>query len=156
MIDDINKKLVALNIKLDEASIPAGSYVPYVITGNLVFISGQLPFINGQLTTKGKVGDNVSIDEAIKMAEACAKAILSQLKAACNGDLNRVKRVVKLGGFVASAPEFTDHPTVINGASDLFVKIFGEKGKHARFAIGASALPRDVPVEIEGIFEIEN
>ncbi|MGA0412291.1 MAG: RidA family protein [Candidatus Puniceispirillales bacterium] len=156
MIDDINKKLVALNIKLDEASIPAGSYVPYVITGNLVFISGQLPFINGQLTTKGKVGDNVSIDEAIKMAEACAKAILSQLKAACNGDLNRVKRVVKLGGFVASAPEFTDHPTVINGASDLFVKIFGEKGKHARFAIGAAALPRDVPVEIEGIFEIEN
>ncbi len=156
MIDDINKKLVALNIKLDEASIPAGSYVPYVITGNLIFISGQLPFINGQLTTKGKVGDNVSIDEAIKMAEACAKAILSQLKAACNGDLNRVKRVVKLGGFVASAPEFTDHPTVINGASDLFVKIFGEKGKHARFAIGAAALPRDVPVEIEGIFEIEN
>ena len=156
MIDDINKKIVALNIKLDEASIPAGSYVPYVITGNLVFISGQLPFINGQLTTKGKVGDNVSIDEAIKMAEACAKAILSQLKAACNGDLNRVKRVVKLGGFVASAPEFTDHPTVINGASDLFVKIFGEKGKHARFAIGAAALPRDVPVEIEGIFEIEN
>lgn len=156
MIDDINKKLVALNIKLDEASIPAGSYVPYVITGNLVFISGQLPFINGQLTTKGKVGDNVSIDEAIKMAEACAKAILSQLKAACNGDLNRVKRVVKLGGFVASAPEFTDHPTVINGASDLFVKIFGEKGKHARFAIGAAALPRDVPVEVEGIFEIEN
>jgi len=156
MIDDINKKLVALNIKLDEASIPAGSYVPYVITGNLVFISGQLPFINGQLTTKGKVGDNVSIDEAIKMAEACAKAILSQLKAACNGDLNKVKRVVKLGGFVASAPEFTDHPTVINGASDLFVKIFGEKGKHARFAIGAAALPRDVPVEIEGIFEIEN
>lgn len=156
MIDDINKKLVALNIKLDDASIPAGSYVPYVITGNLVFISGQLPFINGQLTTKGKVGDNVSIDEAIKMAEACAKAILSQLKAACNGDLNRVKRVVKLGGFVASAPEFTDHPTVINGASDLFVKIFGEKGKHARFAIGAAALPRDVPVEIEGIFEIEN
>ena len=156
MIDDINKKLVALNIKLDEASIPAGSYVPYVITGNLIFISGQLPFINGQLTTKGKVGDNVSIDEAIKMAEACAKAILSQLKAACNGDLNKVKRVVKLGGFVASAPEFTDHPTVINGASDLFVKIFGEKGKHARFAIGAAALPRDVPVEIEGIFEIEN
>ena len=97
MIDDINKKLVALNIKLDEASIPAGSYVPYVITGNLVFISGQLPFINGQLTTKGKVGGNVSIDEAIKMAEACAKAILSQLKAACNGDLNRVKRVVRKG-----------------------------------------------------------
>ena len=155
MSNDINQKLNELNIKLDEASAPAGSYVPYVITGNLVFISGQLPFINGKLTMKGKVGENVSIEEGIKMAEACAKTILSQLKDACNGDLNKVKKVVKLGGFVASAPDFTDHPKVINGASDIFVNIFGEKGKHARFAIGAAALPRDVPVEIEGIFEIE-
>jgi enamine deaminase RidA (YjgF/YER057c/UK114 family) len=156
MNNDINKKLDELNIELDEASIPAGSYVPYVITGNMVFISGQLPFINGEITTTGKVGDNVSVEAGIKMAEACAKAILSQLKAACNGDLNKVKKVVKLGGFVASAPNFTDHPKIINGASDMFVNIFGDKGKHARFAIGAAALPRDVPVEIEGIFEIEN
>ena len=98
MNNDINKKLDELNIELDEASIPAGSYVPYVITGNLVFISGQLPFINGEITTTGKVGDNVSVEAGIKMAEACAKAILSQLKAACNGDLNKVKKVVKLGG----------------------------------------------------------
>ena len=156
MNNDINKKLDELNIELDEASIPAGSYVPYVITGNLVFISGQLPFINGEITTTGKVGDNVSVEEGIKMAEACAKAILSQLKAACNGNLNKVKKVVKLGGFVASAPNFTDHPKIINGASDMFVNIFGDKGKHSRFAIGAAALPRNVPVEIEGIFEIEN
>ena len=155
MSNDINQKLNELNIKLDEASAPAGSYVPYVITGNLVFISGQLPFINGEITTKGKVGENVSVEEGIKMAEACAKTILSQLKDACNGDLNKVKKVVKLGGFVASAPDFTDHPKIINGASDIFVNIFGEKGKHSRFAIGAAALPRDVPVEIEGIFEIE-
>ena len=156
MAKDINKRIEELNIKIDEPSAPAGSYVPYVISNNLVFISGQLPFINGELTVRGKIGDNVSIKEGIEMAEACAKALLSQLKAACNGDLNKVKRVVKLGGFVASAPKFTDQPKIINGASDLFVKIFEEKGKHARFAVGAPALPRDVPVEIEGIFEIDN
>ena len=156
MTTDINKRLEELNIKIDDPSSPAGSYVPYVISNNLVFISGQLPFINGELTIRGKIGDNVSVEEGIKMAEACAKALLSQLKAACNGDLNKVKRVVKLGGFVASTPDFTDQPKIINGASDLFVKIFEEKGTHARFAVGAPALPRDVPVEIEGIFEIDN
>ena len=156
MNNDIDKKLQELNIQLDEASSPAGSYVPYVITNNLVFISGQLPFINGQLTVKGRLGDTVSIEDGIKMAEACAKALLSQLKSACKGDLNKVKQVVKLGGFVASTPDFSEHPKIINGASDLIVKIFGEKGKHSRFAIGAAALPLNVPVEIEGIFEIEN
>ena len=156
MAKNINIRLKELKIKIDEPSTPAGSYVPYVISNNLVFISGQLPFINGKLTVKGKIGDNVSVEEGIEMAQACAMALLSQLKAACNGDLNKVKRVVKLGGFVASTPDFTDQPKIINGASNFFVKIFEEKGKHARFAIGAPALPRDVPVEIEGIFEIEN
>ena len=156
MSTDINKRLEELNIKIDDPSSPAGSYVPYVISNNLVFISGQLPFINGELTIRGKIGDNVSVEEGIEMAEACAKALLSQLKAACNGDLNKVKKVIKLGGFVASTPDFTDQPKIINGASDLFVKIFEEKGTHARFAVGAPALPRDVPVEIEGIFEIDN
>jgi enamine deaminase RidA (YjgF/YER057c/UK114 family) len=130
--------------------------VPYVITNNLVFISGQLPFIDGKLTIKGKVGDNVSLDDAVKMSEACAKALLSQLKAACNGNLDKVNKVVKLGGFVASAPNFTDQPKVINGASDLIVNIFGDKGKHSRFAVGVAALPLNVPVEIDGIFEIED
>ena len=152
----IDQRLKELNIELDDASVPAGSYVPYVITNNLVFISGQLPFINGQLTIKGKVGDNVSLDDAVKMSEACAKALLSQLKAACNGNLDKVNKVVKLGGFVASAPNFTDQPKVINGASDLIVNIFGDKGKHSRFAVGVAALPLDVPVEIDGIFEIED
>ena len=156
MANIIDQKLKELNIELDDASVPAGSYVPYVITNNLVFISGQLPFINGQLTIKGKVGDNVSLDDAVKMSEACAKALLSQLKAACNGNLDKVNKVVKLGGFVASAPNFTDQPKVINGASDLIVNIFGDKGKHSRFAVGVAALPLDVPVEIDGIFEIED
>jgi enamine deaminase RidA (YjgF/YER057c/UK114 family) len=129
--------------------------MPYVVTNNLVFISGQLPFINGELTIRGKVGENVTMDEAIKMSEACAKALLSQLKAACNGNLDKVKKVVKLGGFVASSPDFTDQPKVINGASDLIVNIFGDKGKHARFAVGVAALPLNVPVEIDGVFEIE-
>ena len=151
----IEQRLKELSIELDEVSVPAGSYVPYVVTNNLVFISGQLPFINGELTIKGRVGENVTIDDAIKMSEACAKALLSQLKAACNGNLDRVKKVVKLGGFVASSPDFTDQPKVINGASDLIVNIFGDKGKHARFAVGVAALPLNVPVEIDGVFEIE-
>ena len=155
MANIIEQRLKELSIELDEASVPAGSYVPYVVTNNLVFISGQLPFINGKLTIKGKVGENVTIDDAIKMSEACAKALLSQLKAACNGNLDKVKKVVKLGGFVASSSDFTDQPKVINGASDLIVNIFGDKGKHARFAVGVAALPLNVPVEIDGVFEIE-
>ena len=155
MANIIEQRLKELSIELDEASVPAGSYVPYVVTNNLVFISGQLPFINGELTIKGKVGENITLDDAIKMSEACAKALLSQLKAACNGNLDRVKKVVKLGGFVASSPDFTDQPKVINGASDLIVNIFGDKGKHARFAVGVAALPLNVPVEIDGVFEIE-
>jgi enamine deaminase RidA (YjgF/YER057c/UK114 family) len=156
MTNIIEDKLKQLNIKLDEASKPAGSYVPYVVSNNLVFISGQLPFIDGAITIKGKVDKDVSIDDGIKMAEVCAKALLSQLKAACNGDLDKVIKVVKLGGFVASSPDFTDHPKIINGASDLIVKIFEEKGKHSRFAVGVASLPLNAPVEIEGIFEIKN
>jgi enamine deaminase RidA (YjgF/YER057c/UK114 family) len=156
MTNIIDNKLKELDIVLDEASKPAGSYVPYVISDNLVFISGQLPFINGSITIKGKVGSEVSVEDGIKMAEVCAKALLSQLKSACNGNLDKVKRVVKLGGFVASDPNFIDHPKVINGASDLIVKIFGDKGKHSRFAVGVASLPLNTPVEIEGIFEIEN
>ena len=155
MTKDINMRLEELNINVDNASSPAGSYIPYVISNNLVFISGQLPFINGELTIKGKIGDNVSVEEGIQMAEACAMALLSQLKEACNGDLNKVKRVVKLGGFVASVSSFTSQPTIINGASDIMVKVFGEQGKHSRFAVGVSSLPLNAPVEIEGIFELK-
>ena len=156
MTNIIENKLKELDIILDEASKAAGSYVPYVISNNLVFISGQLPFINGSITIKGKVGSEVSVEDGIKMAEVCAKALLSQLKSACNGNLDKVRKVVKLGGFVASDPNFIDHPKIINGASDLIVKIFEDKGRHARFAVGVASLPLNTPVEIEGIFEIEN
>ena len=155
MSNDINEKLEELNIQLDEASSPAGSYVPYVISSNLVFISGQLPFVNGKLTIKGKVGDTVSLEDGIKMAEACAKALLSQLKSACDGNLNKVKRVVKLGGFVASTPDFTDQPKIINGASDLIASVFGDSGMHTRAAVSTNSLPLGVSVEVDAIFELK-
>lgn len=150
----IENNLKKYSIVLDEAAAPAGNYVPFVISNNLVFISGQLPFKNGIIPKTGIVGDDVSIEEAIEMSKLCALSLLSQLKVACDGNLNRIKRVVKLGGFVASSPKFTDQPKIINSASEIMVKIFGEHGKHSRFAVGVSSLPLNAPVEIEGIFEI--
>ena len=153
---NIDKRLKELNIILENPSSPAANYIPYSIVGNLVFISGQLPFKKGSIPITGIVGENVSIDNAIEMAELCALALISQLKEACNGNLDKVKKVVKLGGFVASSKDFGDQPKVINGASDMMVKIFGDQGKHSRFAIGVASLPRNAPVEVEGIFEIKN
>ena len=153
---NIDKRLKELNIILENPSSPAANYIPYSIVGNLVFISGQLPFKKGSIPITGIVGENVSIDNAIEMAELCALALISQLKEACNGNLDNVKKVVKLGGFVASSKDFGDQPKVINGASDMMVKIFGDQGKHSRFAIGVASLPRNAPVEVEGIFEIKN
>ena len=153
---NIDKRLKELNIILENPSSPAANYIPYSIVGNLVFISGQLPFKKGSIPITGIVGEDVSIDNAIEMAELCALALISQLKEACNGNLDNVKKVVKLGGFVASSKDFGDQPKVINGASDMMVKIFGDQGKHSRFAIGVSSLPRNAPVEVEGIFEIKN
>ena len=150
----IENNLKKYSIVLDEAAAPAGNYVPFVISNNLVFISGQLPFRNGIIPKTGIVGDDVSIEEAIEMSKLCALSLLSQLKVACDGNLNRIKRVVKLGGFVASSPKFTDQPKIINSASEIMVKIFGGHGKHSRFAVGVSSLPLNAPVEIEGIFEI--
>ena len=153
---NIDKRLKELNIILENPSSPAANYIPYSMVGNLVFISGQLPFKKGSIPITGIVGEDVSIDNAIEMAELCALALISQLKEACNGNLDNVKKVVKLGGFVASSKDFGDQPKVINGASDMMVKIFGDQGKHSRFAIGVASLPRNAPVEVEGIFEIKN
>ena len=153
---NIDKRLKELNISLEKPSSPAANYIPHSIVGNLVFISGQLPFKDGSIPITGIVGDDVNVENAIKMAELCALALISQLKEACNGDLDKVKKVVKLGGFVASSKDFGDQPKVINGASDMMVKIFGDQGKHSRFAVGVASLPRNVPVEVEGIFEIKN
>ena len=150
------KRIKDLKLEIPKAPDPVGAYVAYQKKDNLVFISGQISLGRDGKLIKGKVGKELSLEEGQKAAYACGINIISQIKSACNGNLNKVKRVVKLGGFVASTPDFTDQPKIINGASDLFVKIFGEKGKHSRFAVGTSSLPLNVPVEIEGVFEIEN
>ena len=151
---NFDEKFKQLGIALEKPSSPAANYIPYTITGSLVFISGQLPFKDGKIPVTGIVGNEVEINDAIEMAKICAYCLLSQLREACNGDLNKVSRVIKLGGFVASSKNFGNQPQVTNGASDVMVNVFGEKGKHSRFAIGVSSLPKNAPVEVEGIFEI--
>ena len=151
---NIDKRLKELNIILENPSSPAANYIPYSIVGNLVFISGQLPFKKGSIPITGIVGENVSIDNAIEMAELCALALISQLKEACNGNLDKVKKVVKLGGFVASSKDFTDQPKVINGASDLIASVFGDAGMHTRAAVSTNSLPLGVSVEVDAIFEL--
>jgi len=149
----IEARLKELGIALPQAAAPAANYVPFVVTGNLVFVSGQLPVEGGQLKHKGIVGADVSVEDAHKAARLCALNLIAQAKAAV-GDLDMVARVVKLSGFVASAPGFTDQPKVVNGASDLMVEIFGEPGRHARAAVGVASLPLGVSVEVDGIFEM--
>ena len=151
----IENRLSELGITLPEPAAPVANYVAYVVSGNLVFVSGQVTIGPDGIEYQGKVGDDISVDDAVKAARLCAINILSQVKAACGGDLERVRRCVKLGGFVNSVPEFTDHPKVINGASDLMVDVLGDRGKHARFAVGAGSLPLNVAVEVDAVFEIE-
>jgi len=150
----IDQKLKDLGITIPDAPTPAANYVPYVVTGNQVFISGQVPVGPDGLEFQGKVPTQVSEEDAVKAARLCAINIISQVKAACGGDLDRVVRCVKLGGFVNGEPDFGNHPGVINGASDLLVEVFGDKGRHARFAVGAGNLPFNVAVEIDAVFEI--
>jgi enamine deaminase RidA (YjgF/YER057c/UK114 family) len=153
MPDTIETRLQALGITLPAAPLPAANYVPYVITGNLVFISGQISQDAGGLI-KGRLGADMDVAAGALAARACAISILAQLKGACGGDLSRVKRAVKLGGFVNSTPEFTDQPKVINGASDLLAEVLGDAGRHARAAVSAPSLPFGVAVEIDAVFEI--
>lgn len=149
----IEARLTELGIELPAAASPVANYVPYVITGNLVFVSGQVPMAGGELQLPGRVGDDVSAEDGQKAARICALNLLAQLKAATGGDLDRVTKVVRLGGFVNSAANFTGQPQVINAASDLMVDVFGDKGRHARAAVGCPALPLGAAVEIDGIFE---
>lgn len=147
------ERLKTLGIELPEASLPLGSYVPTVRSGNLIFVSGMLPLVQGKLLRRGKVGDNISIDDAREDAKAATINALSVLKAE-TGDLDRVKRCVKITGYIASAPDFTEQPKVLNAASDLIHEIWGEAGRHSRAAVGVTVLPLNSPVEIEFIFEV--
>lgn len=149
----IAARLADLNIALPTPTTPVANYVPYVIAGKLAFISGQVSIVNGALM-KGRLGADVSLDDGIAAARACGVNLLAQLNHALGGDLDRVRRVVKLGGFVNCTPDFTDQPKVVNGASDLMVQVFGDAGRHARAAVGAPSLPMGAAVEIDGVFEI--
>lgn len=154
MSEEIHAKLGEMGLSLPDAPAPAANYVPYVVSGNIVYVSGQISQDNSGLIT-GKLGDDLDIEAGANAAKNCALSLLAQVQNACDGDLSRLKRVLKLTGFVNSTAEFTQQPAVINGASDLLVETLGDKGRHARSAVSAASLPLGVAVEIEGIFEIE-
>lgn len=149
------EKLAELGLTLPEAAAPVANYVPYVISGNMVFISGQISKI-GDKTIGGRLGEDLTVERGQEAAKLSALNLIAQMKAACGGDLSRVERVVKLGGFVQALPTATqaDIPKVINGCSDIMVAVFGEAGRHARFAVSAPSLPLDVAVEIDAVIEI--
>lgn len=155
MTSRIDRRLAELGIALPEAPAPAANYVPFVCTGDLVFISGQVPFEHGQLAYRGTVGADLTRADGEAAARACALGVLAQLRAACGGDLDRVRRCVQIQGFVRSAPGFGEQPAVLNAASNLMVEVFGDAGRHARFAVGTNELPFGVAVEIAAIFEVE-
>jgi enamine deaminase RidA (YjgF/YER057c/UK114 family) len=154
MAGSIEKKLSGLGVTLPTPASPIANYVPFVHSGNTLIVSGQICFgSDGKLVAKGQLGGGVSVEDGQKAARACAINLLAQLKAAL-GDLDKVVRVMRLGGFINSAPGFTDGPKVMNGASDLMVEVFADKGRHARTTVGVSALPADAAVEVEGLFEV--
>ena len=147
-------RLKELGINLPPVPSPQGNYIPYTVAGNLVFVAGQGAITSEGIKHMGCVGSDVSLEEAQESARLCAINIIAIVKAASGGDLERVVQCVKLGGFVNCAADFTDHPKVINGASDLMVAVFGDRGRHARFAVGAPSLPLGLSVEIDAVFEI--
>ncbi|MEM9047635.1 MAG: RidA family protein [Pseudomonadota bacterium] len=152
-MSDFEARLAELGLTLPEAPAPAANYVPFVISGTLVFVSGQIALgTDGPM--RGRLGADFDVAAGQHAAQACGLALIAQLRAALGGDLSRLVQVVKLTGFVNSTPEFTDQPAVVNGASDLMVAVFGDRGRHARAAVGCAALPLGVAVEIEGIFRI--
>jgi enamine deaminase RidA (YjgF/YER057c/UK114 family) len=151
----IEMKLAELGITLPTPAAPLANYIGFNIVGKLVVVSGQIPLVDGKIAVTGKLGAGVSVEEGQVAARICFVNLLAQARAAAGGDLDRIKRVVRLGGFVACTPDFTQQPQVVNGASDLAVAVFGEKGKHARAAVGCPSLPGDAAVEVEGMFELE-
>ncbi|MBL1242159.1 MAG: RidA family protein [OCS116 cluster bacterium] len=155
MSNQITKRLSELGVTLPSPAAPAANYVPYVISGNQLIISGNLPFGADGLEYVGKVGDDISLEDAQAAAKLCAINILAQANVALGGDLTRVKRLLRLGGFVNATADYTQQPAVINGASDFMVAVLGDAGKHARAAVGVASLPFGVSVEVDAIFEIE-
>ena len=148
-------KLAELGLTLPAAAAPVANYVGYTMSGRTVYISGQLPFQDGKLTCVGKLGAGVSVEEGYAAGRQCGLNILAHLKAACGGDLDRVSRVLRLGGFVNSTPDFTDAPKCVNGASDLMVAVFGDAGRHARAAVSVASLPAGAAVEVDAVVELK-
>ena len=147
------EKIKSLGIDLPELPKPLGSYVPFVRTGNLIYLSGMLPLKDGKLLRTGRLGESVSLEDAVLCARTAAANALSVLKSSV-GSIDVIKQCVKITGFIASAPDFTDQPKVLNGASELMVEVFGEAGRHARVAVGVNILPMNSPVEVDFIFEV--
>lgn len=154
MTGTVDARLKDLGIELPTPSTPAANYIPFTVVGSTVFVAGQVCVWNGEISHKGRLGDGLAVEDGYQAARICGLNLIAQVREACGGDLDRVVRVAKLGGFVNSTADFTDHPEVVNGASDLMVEVFSDAGKHARFAVGAPTLPRGVAVEVDGIFEI--
>ena len=150
----ITARLAELGVTLPDAPAPAANYVPFVKVGNIVYVSGQISAGPDGLIA-GKLGENMSVEDGAAAARTCAISLLAQVRAACDGDIERLVKVIKLGGFVNSTPDFTDQPKVINGASDFLVDALGDAGRHARAAVSAPSLPLGVAVEIDGIFEVK-
>lgn len=146
--------LATLGLSIPEPTLPVANFVPYTITGNLVYISGQIPIQNGQISFVGKLGRDFCVEQGREAARLCALHVLAMIRHACGGDLDRVVRCVRLGGFINSTAEFSKQPEVMNGASDLIVSLFGDRGRHARAAVGVNSLPRNVAVEVDAVFEI--
>ena len=144
-----------LGIEIPDMPNALANYVPYKLSDSIVYVSGQAPVMNGKLIYKGKVGNDISIEDGIKAAELCCINIISVLKKSINGDWNKLDNFLKLGGFVNCNSDFVDQPQIINGASDLLVKVFGEQGKHSRFAVGSNSLPMNIAVEIDAIIKIK-
>ena len=155
-MDNIQNRLNKLGIILPEPVQPVANYVGYVQVGNLVYISGQVPILDGKVQFIGKVGADFNIEEGMKSSRLCGLNVLSQLKAACNGNLDKVKKCVQLSGFVHATSDFKDHPKVINGCSDLMVEVFDDAGQHSRAAVGVSSLPLGVATEVSAIFELSD
>ena len=153
MSNDIEKRLVELKITLPNAAAPAANYVPFVRVGNMLFVSGQVSQDSDGLVI-GKLGADFSLDNGYKAARLCGLALIAQVKSACGNDLSKLKRVIRLGGFVNCTGDFIEHPKIINGASDLMVEVFGERGTHSRAAVGSASLPMGVAVEVDGVFEL--